>query len=210
MTGPADAPGGPGTPPPAFDHQPYFCEENAWRLCAHPLLAGSEVLVAMVTGARAGWRVRCRRQRAAGPAGVLEWDYHVLVFARPAAVVTATDATAAAASGSLPAAWQAWDLDSTLPLPCTAAEWLSGTFRPPAPVWLLPFFRVFSGAEYRRVLSSDRAHMRTGERWHKPPPPWPAIGESPANLFDLLDPQRPVPGEVLDLAALRARLAGRA
>jgi hypothetical protein len=199
-------------------HQPFWCEENAWHLSAHAALSRHECLVAMVTGLRAGWRVRCHAQRAGGArgsihGGVVDWDYHVLVFARaatPANRPAAVDAIATTATDVAPPLWRAFDPDSTLPFAGPATQWLDGTFPPGSSPLFSPLFRVFSGADYRRTFSSDRAHMRVGDGWSHPPPPWPPIGGHPPNLRDLLDPQRPAPGEVLDLAQLRARLAGGA
>jgi len=193
----------------AILHQPFWCEENAWHLSAHAALSRHECLVAMVTGLRAGWRVRCHAQRAGGARGMVDWDYHVLVFARAPAPL-AVAGSSAAATDVAPSPWCAFDPDSTLPFAGPATQWLDATFPPGSSPLFSPLFRVFYAADYRRTLSSDRAHMRVGDGWSHPPPPWPPIGGHPPNLRDLLDPQRPAPGEVLDLAQLRARLTGGA
>jgi hypothetical protein len=176
------------SPVESFDHQPYWCEENIWRLCRHPRLAAAEVLVAVI--ASDSGAVRVRHQRAADGDAV-DWDYHVIAFARE----TGT-------------AWQAWDLDSTLGCPMPAREYLDAAFAPPIPDGLAPRFRLIEAKDYLARFSSDRSHMRARDgSWLQPPPPWPAIVNGPSILKQLIDPRWRGIGEVVDLDELRTRLA---
>lgn len=164
-------------------YQAYYCEENAWHLCADPRLASAEIEVAIVTNATrtvALWHQRAATQ----PNAPVVWDYHVLLFARD------------------DAGWSTWDLDTTLGLPVRASEWLGQTFRPVAPR-LTPRFQLLTASDYTKRFASDRSHMRDEHgAWLQPPPPWPTIGEG-HTLPDLLALDH---GEWLTLADLRARL----
>jgi hypothetical protein len=172
-----------------FAHQPFWCEENVWRLCRHPRLAGRERLVAVICSESGA--VRVGRQRAARD-GAIDWDYHVMLFAR--------------AAGE---SWQAWDLDSALGLPVAATDYLDASFAPPIPAPLAARFRLIAGDDWLAAFSSDRAHMRAhGGGWLKPPPPWPAIVAGEPNLMRLIDPRWRGLGEVVDLDGLRRRLEG--
>lgn len=181
--------------PAGFAWAACFCEENAWHLCQDPRLRRGDWSpppedrrVLLVTNARRS--VAVWRQRAGDP---VVWDYHALVLAR-------------VAPGG---AWEAWDLDSTLPLPCPLPDWLSASFLPAPPV-LAPRFRLLGAAEYLAVFSSDRSHMLDpAGRPRAPFPPWPAITRpGGSTLARLLDLGRPAPGEVLDLPGLLARCPG--
>ncbi|MBA3708841.1 MAG: hypothetical protein H0W83_08500 [Planctomycetes bacterium] len=170
-----------------FDYQPFYCEENIWRLCQHPRFAGDELFVAII--ANPAGAVRCRHQRAAGSTTYVDWDYHVVAFT------------------CWEDGWNAWDFDSSLGLPTGAEDYLASTFRADDAPELQPTFRVMPGAAYVRALRSDRAHMRHRDgRWLQPPPTWaaPLTGTTP--LMDLIDMDCGLPGEVLSLGELRQRL----
>jgi protein N-terminal glutamine amidohydrolase len=169
----------------AAHDQPYWCEENAWHLCASPQLGIGAIEVAIITNALRTVGLWHQRAAARADAAVV-WDYHVIVLA------------------DAPGGMMVWDLDTTLGFPEPASRYLAQTFRS-ASDRLAPSFRVLSAAEYRRQLASDRRHMRdeTGG-WLQPPPPWPPIG-SGHNLPELLDLERATPGAWLSLEQLRSR-----
>jgi hypothetical protein len=168
----------------ALAYAAYWCEENVWHLCADARVGEGERTVALVTNAAR--TVALWHQRAASVQPVV-WDYHVLLFAGRGAAA------------------RAWDLDSTLGAPIDAADYLARSFRPCA-IDLQPRFRVLAGASYRDALASDRRHMRAEDgSWRAPPPSWPTIGHG-HTLDRLLDLDAPTPGEIVDLAGLRARL----
>ncbi|GEM_PF-472462 len=176
--------------PPAdghrFRYQPFFCEENAWWLCAEPALGDGPRAVLFVSSARGACPLAA--QRAVPPGMLCWWDYHVVVL----------DALA-----------RIWDLDTRLGLPVSAADWLHQTFpsieRLPAD--LMPWFRLVPAAAYRAQFASDRSHMRTaGGGWCQPPPAWPPIGAG-MNLahYQSLAPNGP--GEILSWRELLARVS---
>lgn len=163
----------------ALHYQPFYCEENIWWLCAESLQRADLVQVVFVASASGACPVA--EQRAAGDDGVAWWDYHCV---------------------GLDAASRIWDLDSRLPLPVAARDWLTRSFPQGSglPEPLQPRFRVVPAGDYRAELASDRRHMRApGGDWLHPPPPWPCIGTGwnldrywnvidaagPGRLFDL-------------------------
>ena len=170
-----------------FRYHPYFCEENAWWLCADPALGPGARRVLFVLS-RAGF-CPVAAQRAAPPGELCWWDYHVVV---------------------LDGSGRIWDLDSRLGCPLPAVDWLAGSFpfleRLPADVQ--PLFRVVPAAEYRTDFASDRSHMRTADGgWLHPPPPWPAIGAG-MRLPDYRSTAPDGPGVLMDWRDLASRLDG--
>lgn len=173
-----------------FEYAPFYCEENIWWLARRPELKHGEVAILFNPD---GLCVLFE-QRAAEPGEPLGWDYHVVLGA-------------AGTEGHC----QVWDLDSRLGAPVAAELWFAASF-PDVERWpkrYVPRFRLLSAAEYVASLSSDRSHMRRADgTYREPPPPWPAIGNVPANLTQLTDGSRSVPGELLELAQLRRRWRG--
>jgi len=169
-------------------YQPFYCEENAWWLCAEPALGPGPRQVVFIGNAMG--RCPFLHQRAAPPGELMAWDYHCVV---------------------LDAAGRIWDLDTRLGLPLPAADWLAGSmpFAARLPARVEPRFRIVAAEEFRAHFASDRSHMRDAAgRWLQPPPPWPPIGNG-MNLPDYTDVTRNGPGELLDLAAFRSRFVQR-
>lgn len=180
----------PHTLSPDILHQPFYCEENVFHLCSHPILAGRERWAVFVSGALGGfymWHQRAAKSQTSA----LFWDYHVIVLAS--------------------APWEIWDLDSHLGMPAPALTYLQKSFR--AIPWpeLAPSFRLVSPAELTEQLASDRSHMRDAQgRFQRPPPPWPPVSapERGSNLHRFIDMKTPFLGEVLSLEALLERVRG--
>lgn len=132
------------------------------------------------------------------------WDYHVVVLVwRDGAAVH---------GGSGAGGWWVWDLDTRLPLPCPAGDYLRASFRHVglAPDELAPCFRVVEARTFAATFTTDRSHMRVRGRWRAPPPTWPppAATGHPMNLMRFVDPHDDIAGEVLALAQMLQRYAG--
>ncbi|MGB5831757.1 MAG: hypothetical protein WBG92_07175 [Thiohalocapsa sp.] len=168
-----------------FRYQPFYCEENAWWLCGESKLSADNARVLFVFN-RLG-HCPFAAQRAAPPNRIVCWDYHVVL---------------------LDCNCRIWDLDTRLGLPLPALDWLAGSFPFIAqlPPDLSPLFRMIPCLDYRRDFASDRSHMREHNgRWHRPPPPWPPIGEG-MNLSHYRDQSADAPGELLTWDGLQRRL----
>jgi protein N-terminal glutamine amidohydrolase len=170
-------------------YQPFFCEENAYCLARDPILGARRRWVVFISNPHrscAMWN-----QRAAGPRGkALLWDYHVIVLVEDP--------------------WEAWDLDTHLPLPCPAIDYLARSFRVGIAEEYMPRFRVIDAPTFAETFSSDRSHMRRRDgTWKREPPPWPMIGapDRAPNLMRFVDMEAPFLGEVLDLEEMIANVA---
>lgn len=169
-------------------YQPFYCEENVWWLARRPELASRDrwaVFISNPDRTCALWQQRLSASREEA----VVWDYHVVLLT------------------SGPGGPEVWDLDSRLPKPTSATNWLEATFPVPVPEPLAPRFRVVSAAELGAGFASDRRHMRDPKgEFRAPPPPWPAI-VSPTGALHTLDAFVDVlgdgPGSVLDAAAFR-------
>jgi hypothetical protein len=170
-------------------YHPFYCEENVFHLCQHPVF-GARARHAVFVSGRAGGFVMWHQRAARGPTSPLFWDYHVIVLAEDP--------------------WEVWDLDSTLGCPVPAREYLDRSFRAGVPLDLAPLFRVVRAADLVAKLASDRSHMRGPDgRFERPPPTWPPVSapERGSNLARFVEMDRPFAGEVLSLAELRGRVA---
>jgi hypothetical protein len=160
----------------SLEYQPFYCEENVWHLARR--FEGRPAKVVFISNAQktcALWQ-----QRAAEPGLPVIWDYHVV----------------------LSAARMIHDLDTRLPFPSPAREWIDGTFPLPLPEELAPRFRVVSAARFVEVFASDRSHMRdAGGAYRASPPPWAPIGIG-SNLMRFADMSDGFEGEVCALDGL--------
>ncbi|MEO7330116.1 MAG: hypothetical protein ABI193_16195 [Minicystis sp.] len=173
-------------------HQPFYCEENIWHLCQDAALAARPRLVTFVSNPSGGFVIWHQKAspRASTP---IRWDYHViLLVAEP---------------------WEIWDLDTTLGSPLPAGEYLRHSFPQAVPARVAPWFRLVPAAEFVASFASDRGHMRRADgRYHRPPPPWPAIlpeGRA-SNLEAFIDVTEDFLGTVVALGALSSLIAAEA
>lgn len=174
----------------AHRYCPYYCEENVWHLCTDAGVVGEPRAAIVISNPTRTVAVACQRA-APRPELPVVWDYHVVLAARG------------------PEGFAIWDLDSTLGMPVPLLHYLRASlawphgYAPPHEARL----RVLAADCYRRVLATDRSHMRDAQgRYRVPPPPWPAIGTG-TTLMRLVDMHDPIAGEVVDLAGLPAALA---
>ncbi|MEZ4435474.1 MAG: hypothetical protein R3F65_23975 [bacterium] len=168
-------------------YQPFYCEENIWHLAGR--FAADDARVVFISNPSR--QCLLLGQRAGGEsAGEVVWDYHVVLFARDVE------------------GWQVWDLDCTAGAPLPARRWVDGTFALDGhtPSAFDPKCRLIVAATFVARFASDRRHMRAAAGgWQAPPPPWPPIGDG-FNLMRWVDlDDRSMPGEIVDLAGLRAR-----
>lgn len=172
----------------AFLYTPYYCEENIWHLCQAVAAPASKcVFISNPLRQCFFWQ-----QRACPDENMpMCWDYHVVLLARDAE-------------------WKIWDLDTRLPLPMNASDYLSGTFayvgrgEPDYD----PKFRLVDAEDFVRQFSSDRSHMLDADgRWMQPPPDWQCIGESRENnLQKFIDMHDTTYGIIMGLGELRSFL----
>ncbi|MCG6941737.1 MAG: hypothetical protein LJE69_10880 [Thiohalocapsa sp.] len=170
-----------------FRYQPFYCEENAWWLCAEPALGDGPRHVVFLMNRQGACPLAA--QKAAPPGGLCWWDYHVVLLDGSARI---------------------WDLDSRLGCPVPAGRWLTGSFPSieQLPSALQPLFRLVPAADYRADFASDRSHMRSADGgWLHPPPSWPPIGTG-MNLPSYRSTVAGGPGELLDWQQMLGRVGG--
>lgn len=164
-------------------YQACYCEENVWHLCEDPRVPAGPKAALVISNVSRMVAFFCHR---GAPEGLpMVWDYHVVLAVRHAG------------------RWHVWDLDSELGVHVPLLHWTAESFAG-GPEELAPRFRVIAASRYRAELVSDRSHMRgPGGAWSAPPPPWPAIGTGPSNLFErFVDMDAEGPGLVVDLPQL--------
>ena len=168
-----------------FDYTACYCEENIWHLCGHPELSGTVrkvVWISSLAGVCPLWQQRAAR----APDQPVWWDYHVVLLVKRRQ-------------------WQVWDLDTTLPLPVSATEYLQKTFNDIGPVE--PLFRVMDADYYLLQFSSDRSHMRDASgSWLATPPVWSTILPHAPTFAAMLDFTKTGHGEIMSLTQLRAMI----
>jgi len=170
-------------------YTPCYCEENVFHLAAEPAFARRRPTIVFISNEAKECPVF--HQRAARDAGsAMVWDYHVVLLC--------------------PAPWEICDLDTTLPFPCPAVDYLARSFHQNGDATWQPRFRLVAASLFARTFASDRSHMRTatGEYIHEPPP-WPCIGVEGAasNLARFVDMKEPFLGEVMGLTELFERVS---
>lgn len=174
-----------------LSYQPYFCEENIWKLCEGGALDRDRSFAVVISNAEGAVPLWSQRE-APAPDRPVFWDYHAVAVERDAEGV------------------RVWDFDSELEIPVGFDIWVRESF--PAvdrlPRRYSPRFRVVPAQEYLDLFSSDRSHMKDEEGdWREPPPDWPAIYDPDRgmNLDRFVDMQGDFAGEVCTLSELCER-----
>lgn len=145
-----------------FDNQPFYCEENVWRLVVRDDLEIDFRWVVFITNEDrtcAFWRQRASDD----PDHPIVWDYHVVAISNDEE------------EGAL-----VWDFDCTFgnPLPFDIWARVSFPYVGRLPEQYEPLFLVHDVDTFRDEFASDRRHMvdPDGRPYH-PFPEWDAIGE---------------------------------
>lgn len=169
-------------------YTPFYCEENVWHLTSHPHFAEQPncKVVFISNHERQCWFWHQRNAPAQQP---ILWDYHVILLA----------------------ADQIWDLDTTLPFPCDAQQYLDATFAHVGKVSpdTDPIFRLIDRDIFVSEFASDRSHMLDSlGHWMQPPPAWPVIHTQRAtnNLQKFIDMHDTTFGAIYNLPQLKATL----
>ncbi|XP_072266771.1 protein N-terminal glutamine amidohydrolase isoform X2 [Pyxicephalus adspersus] len=151
-------------------------EENVWKLCEHirdqsarPLQEFYAVFLSNDKRMIPIWKQQCGR-----PGEPVIWDYHVIllhVCSRGQSMI--------------------YDLDSVLPFPCPCELYIKEALRSDENIRrdFRRKLRLTQADEFLRTFASDRSHMKySGNKWKKPPPPYPCIqtAESSMNLDDFI------------------------
>jgi hypothetical protein len=174
-------------------YQPKYCEENVWHLLDDEL-AGTQqawaVFVSNVDRLCMMWSQRAARE----PHAFVAWDYHVVALAFDDGEYTL------------------WDLDTTIEMPSSVAEWLDATFPHGFQTKYGPTFRIVERSKFLETFSSDRSHMLDANgNWRAQPPEWEPIfdPERGMNLHDFVDMSpgeaETLPGERLHAGEFRTR-----
>ncbi|EEE63584.1 hypothetical protein OsJ_18401 [Oryza sativa Japonica Group] len=163
----------PPPPPPldasAFTHTPYYCEENVHLLCKELIRsgisdpAGTNLYAVFISNEEKKVPLWYQKASHSGDGFVL-WDYHVICIQSRRKNGEVLDLV--------------WDLDSSLPFPCSFIQYVSDAIRP------LSFgnstyrrlFRVIHAPVFLRSFASDRSHMKDhAGNWIQLPPKYESI-----------------------------------
>lgn len=145
-----------------IDHQPFFCEENVWRLVSHDDVHADFRWVVFITNTNrtcAFWR----QEASDDPDRPIVWDYHVVAI------------SADPEQGPM-----VWDFGCTIGTPIPFDVWARVSF---PYVGRLPekfdaSFLVHDVATFRDEFASDRRHMLDPDgRPYRPFPSWKTIGQ---------------------------------
>lgn len=139
----------------SYRYAENFCEENIFHLAKSRQINDCKVLI-LSNPTRS---ILLAHQKS-GQQGFIIWDYHVILLEK-------TDTS-----------YCIWDLDSSLGTPVAADHYIENTFQVSATEkQYQSLIKVINSETYLNRFSSDRRHMKAGETWLSPPPPWPVIGE---------------------------------
>eukprot|EP00455_Lapot_gusevi_P048592 TRINITY_DN6738_c0_g3_i2.p1 TRINITY_DN6738_c0_g3~~TRINITY_DN6738_c0_g3_i2.p1 ORF type:complete len:184 (-),score=14.86 TRINITY_DN6738_c0_g3_i2:13-564(-) len=148
-----------------------YCEENVWHLCARFESEGfdlSKTFAVFCSNPFKTVPLFCQASSQLDE-GLVIWDYHVFLLYQPD-----NDQH------------MIYDLDTMLPFPCPARQYVERTFVP-STAYKREYrqqFRVVPAQEYLRIFSSDRSHMFQEGRWLSPPPSYPCI-QAPGTTMNL-------------------------
>lgn len=143
-----------------------YCEENVWKLCekliSHHYFNNQETTVYAAFISNSTKSVALWSQTSGDPNnnGLIVWDYHVVTV-----VIGAQNSVV-------------YDLDSTLPFPCSLQDYISQTFHPEFELKkrYKQYIRMVPAIHFLAKFSSNRSHMQKSDgSWLAPPPNYPCI-----------------------------------
>lgn len=144
-----------------FKYTACYCEENAWHLIENlvstSMATQAELFACFISNRNKTIPIFHQRSSARDD-GLVVWDYHVIVIQ----------------SGE--GEELVWDLDTTLPFPCTLDEYEQKALAdiPQGPEEHQRLYRLIPARDYLEHFASDRSHMKGPDgSWLAPPPPWP-------------------------------------
>ena len=171
----------------ALPYHPYYCEENAYKICS---LLDSEQLgfrTAMLFMFGRGQWIAIHAQRAAAVGRPVFWDYHVVALVEQ----IHRDHN-----------WLVMDPDSRLGLGVPVLQYLERSFPVVVP-GAEPLFRPVPWTAAATGFGSNRSHMKTTDGgWKKSPPEWPMIHPERDSLFRFLNPFSTEFGKTVDLQTI--------
>ena len=171
---------------------PYYCEENVWRLTYRKKHTGDcqeaeRLWVVFISNTLKS--VPMFHQRASpDPNQSVCWDYHVISLAQQGGV-GGIRGDPNNNSNSTPGNVWVYDMDSSLPYPCSLYDYLRFSFPYDWPPPLGPLFRVVDADLYLQYFSSDRMHMYNQklQNWKAPPPTYASIQAGGCHSHSNLD-----------------------
>ncbi|XP_032832937.2 protein N-terminal glutamine amidohydrolase [Petromyzon marinus] len=150
-----------------------YCEENVWKLIEHArgrrrtLRGLYAVFISNDARTVPLWKQKCKQ----GTDEPVLWDYHVLLLLQHAEDGSSSNSSSSSSSF-------VYDLDSTLPFPCTLDSYAAQALRPDRDLKrrYRRRLRVVPADTFMRTFASDRSHMQDElGQWRAPPPPHPCI-----------------------------------
>ncbi|GMR53699.1 hypothetical protein PMAYCL1PPCAC_23894 [Pristionchus mayeri] len=152
-----------------FEYQSCYCEENVYLMGKElsDQWPGQSFHVLFISNPSRS--VLISNQRAKENE-IVCWDYHVVLLHLHHDLSSI------------------YDLDTRLPFPCPASQYLTHSFPKGVSPELTPLFRVLPLHSYLSYFSSDRSHMisQSGE-YLSPPPSWPPINSPLAESPNQID-----------------------
>ena len=163
-----------------FEYTSCYCEENVYKLAEKlaTLDSVNDSYAVFISNEQKICPIWCQRA-AKAPNEPVCWDYHVIFVGKISRMEFEHISNRAMGSMDDSPTWRIWDLDSTLPFPCKAADYFENAFRPDNEMReaLRQNFRVVPTDVFLRTFASDRRHMRnaTTGAWNASPPTYPPI-----------------------------------
>ena len=171
-------------------YQPYYCEENIWKLCKQ--INSPESKVIFITNHQNAFimknQIGAKLSPEMGPIPFIIWDYHVILMTRENE------------------SWIIYDPNSSLDWRISLSAYIKYSFYDDAPASFKPSFRLIEGDDYLKNFSSDRRHMKNDcGNWLKAPPEWPLINPHlNHNLDRYIDfSDTAIGGKIIDLHTLK-------